>query len=265
MPVLGLVRSDRRRPRRRGARVLVTEHGGLGPHVGRLRPRPRRSSTPTPWRSAPAGSSSTPRRRSARSAAIYNNLTPTFSLGCGTWGGSTTTENVNYRQLLNIKTVSQRRTPPQWFRVPSTTFFNAGALDNLRDLDCDVVVVVTDALTDARGVVDDVRPSSPPGTCTSSPRSSRSPDEAVIRRGVALLDRTRPDTVIAVGGGSVLDAAKAMRLFHEHPEQSLDELTLPFLDPRKRMADFPQTPTRCGWSRSRPRPAPAPRCPRPPS
>ena len=64
---------------------------------------------------------------------IYNNLTPTFSLGCGTWGGSSTTENVNYRQLLNIKTVSRRRTPPQWFRVPSNTFFNAGALDNLRE------------------------------------------------------------------------------------------------------------------------------------
>ncbi len=75
---------------------------------------------------------------------VYNNLTPTFSLGCGTWGGSSTTENVNYRQLLNIKTVAQRRTPPQWFRVPSNTYFNAGALDNLRDLDCETVVVVTD-------------------------------------------------------------------------------------------------------------------------
>ena len=60
-------------------------------------------------------------------------MTPTFSLGCGTWGGSTTTDNVNYRNLLNVKAVSRRQTPPQWFRVPSDTYFNAGALESLRD------------------------------------------------------------------------------------------------------------------------------------
>ncbi len=65
------------------------------------------------------------------------------------------------------------------------------------------------------------------------------PDEALIRRGVALLQRAEPDVVIAVGGGSVLDAAKAMRLFYEHPEMNLNELTMPFLDPRKRVAEFP--------------------------
>ena len=59
-------------------------------------------------------------------------MPPTFSLGCGTWGGSTTTDNVNYRNLLNIKAVSRRQAPPQWFRVPSETYFNAGALDGLR-------------------------------------------------------------------------------------------------------------------------------------
>jgi acetaldehyde dehydrogenase/alcohol dehydrogenase len=140
---------------------------------------------------------------------IYNNLTPTFSLGCGTWGGSTTTENVNYQQLLNIKTVSQRRTPPQWFRVPSTTFFNAGALDNLRDLDCEVVVVVTDALTDARGVVDDVRSRLVTRHVHVFAEVEPEPDEDVIARGVALLDRTRPDTVIAVGGCSTSTPSRA--------------------------------------------------------
>ena len=59
-------------------------------------------------------------------------MTPTFSLGCGTWGGSNTTDNINYRNLLNIKTVSHRQAPPQWFRVPSDTYFNAGAIENLR-------------------------------------------------------------------------------------------------------------------------------------
>ena len=65
---------------------------------------------------------------------IYNAMTPTFSLGCGTWGGSMTTDNVNYRNLLNIKAVSRRQTPPQWFRVPSDTYFNAGAIESLRTL-----------------------------------------------------------------------------------------------------------------------------------
>ena len=80
-------------------------------------------------------------------------MTPTFSLGCGTWGGSTTTDNVNYRNLLNIKAVSRRQAPPQWFRVPSDTYFNAGALEQpapaarpRRSL------IVTDADTEARGV-----------------------------------------------------------------------------------------------------------------
>ena len=60
-------------------------------------------------------------------------MTPTFSLGCGTWGGSLTTDNINYRNLLNIKAVSRRQAPPQWFRVPSDTYFNPGALETLRD------------------------------------------------------------------------------------------------------------------------------------
>jgi acetaldehyde dehydrogenase/alcohol dehydrogenase len=240
MPVLGLVRSDSVE-HGVAAAVLVTEHGGLG-HTSAVY-----ANDPAVVSAYSAAVRTGRILVNAPTAVgalggIYNNLTPTFSLGCGTWGGSTTTENVNYQQLLNIKTVSHRRTPSQWFRVPSTTFFNAGSLDNLRDIDCDVVVVVTDALTDARGVVDLVRSKLPTRHVHVFAEVEPEPVEAVIKRGVALLDRTRPDTVIAVGGGSVLDAAKAMRLFHEHPERSLDELTLPFLDPRKRMADFPQTP-----------------------
>ena len=85
-------------------------------------------------------------------------MTPTFSLGCGTWGGSNTTDNVNYRNLLNIKTVSRRQAPPQWFRVPSDTYFNPGALENLRQLRAAAqALIVTDAPTEARGVVDEVR------------------------------------------------------------------------------------------------------------
>ncbi len=237
MPVLGVVRA---RDSRHGidVAVLVTEHGGLG-HTSAvyaedddvinaygLAVRTGRILVNAPTAVGALG-------------GIYNNLTPTFSLGCGTWGGSSTTENVNYRQLLNIKTVSRRRTPPQWFRVPSNTFFNAGALDNLRELDCETVVVVTDNLTEERGVVDLLRSKLPTRHVHTFTEITPEPDEVTIRRGVALLQRVQPDVLIAVGGGSVLDAGKAMRLFYEHPEKTLDELTMPFLDPRKRVADYP--------------------------
>lgn len=141
--------------------------------------------------------------------------------------------------MLNIKTVSRRRTPPQWFRVPSNTYFNEGALDNLRELDCETVVVVTDALTEERGVVEALRGKLRAQHVQVFSEVTPEPDETTIRRGVALMQRVQPDLLIAIGGGSVLDAGKAMRLFYEHPEKSLDALTMPFLDPRKRVADYP--------------------------
>ena len=101
-------------------------------------------------------------------------------------------------------------------------------------------MVVTDADTEARGVVDLVRGKLRTQHVQVFSEVVPEPDEALVRRGVAMLDRVRPDLLVAVGGGSVLDAAKAMRLFHEHPEKSLDDLTLPFLDPRKRVADYPR-------------------------
>lgn len=240
MPVLGLVRA---RDVQHGidVAVLVTEHGGLG-HTSAiyaqdpavidaygLAVRTGRILVNAPTAVGALG-------------GIYNNLTPTFSLGCGTWGGSSTTENVNYMQLLNIKTVSHRRTPPQWFRVPSNTFFNAGALENLRDVACTSVVVITDALSEQRGVVDELRRHLRAEHVKVFSEVEPEPDEATIRRGVALLEEFPPDLLVAIGGGSVIDAAKAIRLFYEHPEKELEELALPFLDPRKRMADYPQDP-----------------------
>ncbi len=237
MPVLGVVRA-RSEQHAIDVAVLVTEHGGLG-HTSAI--------YATDQAVIDAYSMAVRTGRILVNAptavgalgGVYNNLTPTFSLGCGTWGGSSTTENVNYRQLLNIKTVSQRRTPPQWFRVPSNTYFNAGALDNLRELDCETAVIVTDALSDERGVTDLLRSKLRTRHVQVFAEITPEPDESTIRRGVALLERTQPDVLIAVGGGSVLDAGKAMRLFYEHPEKTLDELTMPFLDPRKRVADYP--------------------------
>ena len=116
------------RARDRGC-ALVTEHGGPRPHLGRLRDGRgrRRARSRTRVRTgrilvnAPTAVGAL--------GGVYNAMTPTFSLGCGTWGGSTTTDNINYRNLLNVKAVSRRQTPPQWFRVPSDTYFNPGALE----------------------------------------------------------------------------------------------------------------------------------------
>ena len=132
MPVLGLVRSPSV-DHGVSACELITEHGGLG-HTSAVyasddsvidrfagRVRTGRILVNAPTAVGALG-------------GIYNSLTPTFSLGCGTWGGSNTTDNVNYRNLLNVKTVSRRQAPPQWFRVPSDTYINAGALESLREV-----------------------------------------------------------------------------------------------------------------------------------
>ena len=238
MPILGLVRvSDEEA----GIAVceLVTEHGGLG-HTSAIYARDpavvdrfaARVRTGRILVNAPTAVGAL--------GGVYNSMTPTFSLGCGTWGGSSTTDNVNYRNLMNLKAVSRRRTPPQWFRVPSDTYFNVGALENLRAVEARQVVVICGADTERRGVVDLVRSHLDGGAVRVFSGVVPEPDEAVIRAGVEFLKSSRPDLIIAVGGGSVLDAAKAMRLFYEHPDLTLEELTLPFLDARKRVADYPQ-------------------------
>ena len=238
MPVLGLVRSP---SVEHGIRAceLVTEHLGLG-HTSAvyatdeqvinrfaLAVRTGRILVNAPTAVGALG-------------GIYNSMTPTFSLGCGTWGGSNTTDNTNYRNLLNVKVVSRRQTPSQWFRVPSDTYFNPGALDNLRLLDVSRPMIVTDRWTVARGVAEDVRHYLTADAVHVYSGVEPEPTEAQIRAGIEQLELVDADAIIAIGGGSVMDAAKAMRLFHESPQLSIRELSLPFLDARKRIADFPQ-------------------------
>jgi acetaldehyde dehydrogenase / alcohol dehydrogenase len=242
MPVLGMVRSPSVQ-HAIDACVLVTEHGGLG-HTSAVYAedeevverfgeaiRTGRILVNAPTAVGALG-------------GVYNELPPTFSLGCGTWGGSTTTHNVNYRELLNVKVVSRRQSPPQWFRAPSATFFNAGALGALREIAADRVLIVTDAGTEARGVPDEIRPLLAPAAVHVHADVDPEPGVEQIRAGARRLSALDADLVVAVGGGSVIDAAKAMRLLAEHPELTIRELALPFLDPRKRIARFPQDPHR---------------------
>ena len=242
MPVLGVVRSPSVE-HGVAAAALVTERGGLG-HTSAIyandeevidayakEVRTGRILVNAPTAVGALG-------------GIYNAMTPTLSLGCGTWGGSSTTDNVNYKNLLNIKQVSRRRTPPQWFRVPTATFFNVGALQALRELPSHMTVIVTDSWTEERGVLADVRRQLTAPNVRVFAEVVPEPGEDFVARGVELLRRSEPDLIVAVGGGSVIDAAKAIRLFYEHPNLTMDELSLPFLDPRKRVVQFPQDPHR---------------------
>ena len=237
MPVLGLVRSPSVEHAIAAAEA-ITEHGGLG-HTSAVyatdedvidafsaRVRTGRILVNAPTAVGALG-------------GVYNAMTPTFSLGCGTWGGSLTTDNINYRNLLNVKAVSRRQTPPQWFRVPSDTYFNPGALETLRTLHCEQALIVTDADTEARGVADEVRRHLDAPVRVFADVEPE-PSEAIVQAGVEVVRNLRPDLVIAVGGGSAIDAAKAIRLFHESPQLSLAELTLPFLDARKRVSQYPE-------------------------
>jgi acetaldehyde dehydrogenase/alcohol dehydrogenase len=238
MPVIGLVRSPSVE-HGIAACDLVTRNGGLG-HTSAVYASDQRvidafSSEIRTGRilvNAPTAVGAM--------GGVYNSLTPTFSLGCGTWGGSNTTDNVNYRNLLNIKTVSRRRTPPQWFRVPSDTYFNVGAIDSLRELTAREVLIVTDAGCEARGVDEEIRQHLGDAVTHVFSDIEPEPREEQIRAGAEVLKRVEPELMVAVGGGSVIDAAKAMRLFWESPELTLRELSLPFLDARKRVARYPQ-------------------------
>ena len=238
MPVLGIVRSPSVEHGIAACEV-VTEHGGLG-HTSAVYAQDE--SVIARFAEAIRTGRILVNAPTAVGAlgGVYNALTPTFSLGCGTWGGSTTTDNVNYRNLLNVKVVSRRQAPPQWFRVPSDTYFNTGAIESLRQVPAAQVLVVTDADTEARGAVDEVRRHLGTAAVRVFSDLHPEPSEDEIRAGVQVLDQSRADLVVAVGGGSVIDAAKAIRLFHEHPQLSLRELALPFLDARKRVSQYPQ-------------------------
>ena len=172
---------------------------------------------------------------------IYTDLPPTFSLGCGTWGGSTTTDNVNYMNLLNIKQVSTRKNPPMWFRAPVDIYYNAHAIDNLRNLTAERCAIITSPGNVLRGNSELVK-SRLPGAKAIDVFSAigEEPTELDIEQAVRFLRDFNPDLIIAVGGGSVLDAAKVIRLLHENPGLDWRELALPFLDVRKRVADWPE-------------------------
>ncbi len=167
-------------------------------------------------------------------------MVPTFSFGCGTGGGNSTTDNVNVYHYLNIKRVARRTQAHMWFRVPNQIYFNMNAVENLRQFPSRSTMIVTNPALEQIGQVDVVRRAMPPETLvrvTVIPDAE--PEIKVVMQGVEALNLYKADQIVALGGGSVIDAAKIMKLKYESPEADLEELAAPFLDIRKRVVQYP--------------------------
>ena len=171
---------------------------------------------------------------------VYNDMVPTFSFGCGTGGGNSTTDNVNVFHYLNIKRVARRTQAHMWFRVPNQIYFNMNAVENLRQFPSRSTIIITNPAMEQIGHVDTVRRNLPPETLVHvSVIPDAEPEVKVVMQGVEALNFYRADQIIALGGGSVIDAAKIMKLKYESPEADLEELAAPFLDLRKRVVAVP--------------------------
>ena len=171
---------------------------------------------------------------------VYNDLIPTFSFGCGTGGGNSTTDNVNIYHYLNIKRVARRTQAHMWYRVPNQIYFNMNAVENLRQFQSHSTIIVTNPPLERIGHVDIVRRYLSPETHVHvSVIPDAEPEMKVVMQGVETLNFYKADQIIALGGGSVIDAAKIMKLKYESPEADLDELAAPFLDLRKRVIEYP--------------------------
>ncbi|MFF3612019.1 bifunctional acetaldehyde-CoA/alcohol dehydrogenase [Streptomyces sp. NPDC002580] len=179
---------------------------------------------------------------------IYNSLLPSLTLGCGSWGSTSVSNNVSAAQLLNIKRVSARRNNLQWFKVPPKIYFEPGAIRYLASMpDVHRVTVVTDATMTRLGLVDRVervlRRRREPVTVQVIDNVEPEPSIDSVRRGARLMGDFRPDTIIALGGGSPMDAAKVMWLLYEQQAEGKDvdfaDMRHKFSDIRKRAFRFP--------------------------
>ena len=181
---------------------------------------------------------------------IYNTNVPSLTLGCGTFGGNSTTSNVTSVNLINIKRVAKRRVNMQWFKVPEKIFFEAGSIAYLEKMpDISKAFIVTDPSMVELGYVDKIlyhlRKRMAYVHAEIFSEVEPDPSFTTIRKGVAAMTMFQPDVIIALGGGSAMDAAKGMWLFYEHPDADVEGLKLKFMDIRKRTYKFPKLGTKC--------------------
>ena len=179
---------------------------------------------------------------------IYNfKLQPSLTLGCGTWGGNSVSENVGVKHLLNIKTVAERRENMLWFRNPEKVYFKKGcmpvALSELKDVyNKKRAFVVTDSFLYMNGYTKPVTDKLDEMGIVYTVFSDVQPDPTLAnaQAGAAAMKAFQPDTIIALGGGSAMDAAKIMWVMYEHPEVDFQDMAMRFMDIRKRVYTFPK-------------------------
>ncbi|WBW94740.1 bifunctional acetaldehyde-CoA/alcohol dehydrogenase [Oceanirhabdus sp. W0125-5] len=177
---------------------------------------------------------------------LYNfKLAPSLTLGCGSWGGNSVSENVGVKHLLNIKSVAERRENMLWFRVPEKVYFKYGALGvalrELQDLNKKRVFIVTDRVLYNLGFAEKITEVLDECGIDSKVFMDVEPDPtlATAKKGAEEMRSFEPDTIIALGGGSPMDAAKIMWVMYEHPEVRFEDLAMRFMDIRKRVYKFP--------------------------
>ena len=179
---------------------------------------------------------------------IYNfKLNPSLTLGCGTWGGNSVSENVTIKYLLNTKTVAERRNNMLWFRAPEKVYIKRGclpvALEELKYvMDKKRVFIVTDTFLYENGYTKVITDKLEELGIEHTTFSNVAPDPSLgcAKEGAKLMTDFKPDCIIAVGGGSAMDAAKIMWVLYEHPEVDFLDMAMRFMDIRKRVYDFPK-------------------------
>jgi acetaldehyde dehydrogenase/alcohol dehydrogenase len=178
---------------------------------------------------------------------IYNfKLAPSLTLGCGSWGGNSVSENVGPKHLINIKNVAERRENMLWFRVPEKIYFKYGslgvALKELKDMNKKKAFIVTDKVLYDLGYVDKVTDILREIDIDFKVFFDVAPDPTleIAKKGASEMNSFKPDAIIALGGGSPMDAAKIMWVLYEHPEVRFEDLAMRFMDIRKRVYPFPQ-------------------------
>lgn len=176
---------------------------------------------------------------------IYNfRLEPSLTLGCGSWGGNAISENVGVKHLVNVKTVARRRENMLWFQVPSRIYFKQNAItEGLKDLAGKKrAFIVTDTFLYDNGYVTKVTKTLDKLGIQSEIFADVKPDPDLetIYKGLDILNVFKPDVIIALGGGSPMDAAKIMWLMYEQPLAKFSDLAMRFMDIRKRIYKFPQ-------------------------
>ena len=179
---------------------------------------------------------------------LYNfKLTPSLTLGCGTWGGNSVSENVGIKHLLNIKTVAERRENMLWFRAPEKVYMKRGclpvALEELKNvMNKKRVFIVTDTFLYENGYTKVVTDKLDEMGIVHETFFNVAPDPtlACAKEGAKLIDAFKPDCIIAIGGGSAMDAAKIMWVLYEYPEVDFLDMAMRFMDIRKRVYTFPK-------------------------